>query len=393
MPPLPPLRSVPAGAPALLAVGRLNRAVAARARQGHVAQGLCAAIAAGALTVSIAVLGGQGLEDAELYVLALTMALFTFLAWHRATPLSDGTVASRVDDGLGLRGAYMAAFEAGHQEAPSVMSELGAERVVATVRLRAALDVAVPHTVSFVALPLLALAALVVSVGLEESSRGESGGERARSFAISADLSLLARDGAVPMDDAAREAIARAAAAAAAGASSSQRPEEMREVAEELEALALEAPPGSELAEALARAAAAAESVALEAGEDASSLDQDRQASTEGRDPDRQRGTQRETEGTRAEGEGERGEAGGLASGASTDEPGVPGGGEPDGRGGQGAPSTEAGGDGSDREESDAQRATRTTLDGGWWGTSNEGIVSRWVALQRGAPAPASDGQ
>ncbi len=68
--------------PALHAVGRLHRAVVSRARQGYAAQALCAAIGAGALSVSLGVLGGQGLEDLDLYVLASLLALSTFLAWR-----------------------------------------------------------------------------------------------------------------------------------------------------------------------------------------------------------------------------------------------------------------------------------------------------------------------
>lgn len=375
--------------PALHAVGRLHRAVVSRARQGYAAQALCAAIGAGALSVSLGVLGGQGLEDLDLYVLASLLALSTFLAWRHATPLSASAAARRVDEGLSLGGAYVAAFEANSADQPSVMSELGAQRVLTRLRRREAVEVAVPHTVSFVAVPLLALALLAVSVGLEESSGSTAGGDRARTYAFSADLASLAREGAVPMDEAAREAIQRAADAAVASASSKQRPQEMRDLAEELEALALEAPHGSQLAEALARAAAAAESVALEPGQSEGSLDADRQAATGERNEDRS-GEARSDEGG-ADREG--GEGAGPASGISVGTSSLPDAGGPGGDE-ERVPRSPAGGPGEAAPEAAAlEAATLATMDGRWWDPRDDGIVSGWVALQLVAPAAAADGQ
>ena len=232
------------GSPALRAIAQLNRTVAGRARQGYTAQGLCAAIAAAALAASLAVLGGMELGRADLLVLAVTLGVLTLLMWRRANLRSDEAVARCVDEELGLRGAYLAAFEAGRGGAPSVMSELGAERLLGKVRRREVVEAATPHTVGLAALPFGAVALLVVCVGVRDSSGRRVQGDRARSFALSSDLSLLARDGAEQMDDAARQGLERAAAAAA-GAAAGSGPEEMREVAEELEALALAAPPGS----------------------------------------------------------------------------------------------------------------------------------------------------
>ena len=71
-------------APAIQAIGRLNRTVSARARQGHTARGICAALAAGAATVALAVLDGHPLEDPGLYVLMAVVAALTFTAWRGA---------------------------------------------------------------------------------------------------------------------------------------------------------------------------------------------------------------------------------------------------------------------------------------------------------------------
>jgi hypothetical protein len=374
------------GSPALLAVAQLNQTVAGRARQGYTAQGLCAAIAAAALAISLAVLGGAELGRVDLLALAVILGVMTLLMWRRANLRSDEAVARCVDEELGLRGAYLAAFEAGRGGAPSVMSELGAERLLGKVRRREVVEAATPHTVGFAALPFGAVALLVVCVGMGDSSGRPGQGDRARSFALSSDLSALARDGAEQMDDAAREGLERAAAAAA-GAAAGSGSEEMREVAEELEALALEAPPGSELAEALSRAAAAAESMSLEAGAEDPELDAARQLaegadSTERRALGEDRGS---APGTGGEGPAarsvEQGAAGADGSGVP-DSPGSqapadgdPSGGEPD----SGAPAEES--------------STRAVLELNWWEPRDEGLVSRWVALQRASATPSQSGQ
>jgi hypothetical protein len=266
------------------------------------------------------------------------------------------------------------------------MSELGAERLLGKVRRREVVEAATPHTVGFAALPFGAVALLVVCVGMGDSSGRPGQGDRARSFALSSDLSALARDGAEQMDDAAREGLERAAAAAA-GAAAGSGSEEMREVAEELEALALEAPPGSELAEALSRAAAAAESMSLEAGAEDPELDAARQLaegadSTERRALGEDRGSAPGTGGEEPAARSvEQGAAGADGSGVP-DSPGSqapadgdPSGGEPD----SGAPAEES--------------STRAVLELNWWEPRDEGLVSRWVALQRASATPSQSGQ
>ncbi len=373
-------------APALDAVAQLNRTVASRARQGYTAQGLCAAIAAAALAISLAALGGEEVGRVDLLGLAAFVGVLTLLMWRRANLRSDEVVARRVDDELGLRGAYLAAFEAGRADAPSVMSELGAERVLGKVRRRDVMEAATPHTVGFAALPFGAVALLVVCVGVGESSSRSGQGERARSFALSTDLTALARDGAERMDDAAREGLERAAAAAA-GAAAGRGREEMREVAEELEALALEAPPGSELAEALSRAAATAESMSLDAEEEARGLDPERQgaerADSTGQGASNERG--RGAEGAGDGGPARRSEEPGAA-GADGSGPLDPTDSEPvaqteplAGEAPSGGPAVES--------------ATRTVLELNWWEPRDDGLVSRWVALQRAASTQGQGGQ
>ncbi len=372
--------------PALRAVAQLHRTVAGRARQGYTAQGLCAALAAAALTASLAVLGGAELGRLDLLVLATLVGALTLLMWRRANIRSDGAVARRVDGELGLRGAYLAAYEAGRVGAPSVMSELGAERVLGKVRRRDVLEAATPHTVGFAALPFGAVALLVVCVGLDGSTGGSGQGDRARSFALSTDLSALARDGADRMDDAAREGLERAAAAAASAAGGRGR-EEMQEVAEELEALALEAPPGSELAEALARAAATAESISLDAEQQGAPVDpegqrSERTASSE-RDPQDEDGR-----GSSAAADG--GDAGrpSEAGAAGAEGPGPPGSGEAEALAGA-EPSIA----GTPPEGVTSEAATRTLVGLEWWEPRDARLVSRWVALQRAASAPSQGGQ
>ena len=400
-------------APAIQAIGRLNRTVSARARQGHTARGICAALAAGAATVALAVLDGHPLEDAGLYVLMAVVAALTFTAWRGAHRVSADAVAARVDEGLGLRGAYVAAVEAGDVGRPSVMAELGAERVAAEVRRGAAMEAAVPHSAAFVALPLLASALLVAAVGVQDSKEMGARGERARSFAISNDLNALARDGALPMDEAAREAIQRAAeAAAAAGAASGGRQREMREIADELEALAQQAPPGSDLAEALGRAAAAAEAVALEAGPDAGSEGGSEVGSAEPAESDpADEAAPADRRGDLAGGESEepgdrRGEGGdGERSGDVTSAAG--GGADPaadpatavgDPAPGSGSEAPAASGPGVSGPAPGGadpvpQVPTRSTRRPRWWDARDAGIVSRWVARKRTGAGSGSDGQ
>lgn len=373
-------------APALDAVAQLNRTVASRARQGYTAQGLCAAIAAAALAISLAVLGGEEVGRVDLLGLAAFVGVLTLLMWRRANLRSDEVVARRVDDELGLRGAYLAAFEAGRADAPSVMSELGAERVLGKVRRRDVMEAATPHTVGFATLPFGAVALLVVCVGVGESSSWSGQGERARSFALSTDLTALARDGAERMDDAAREGLERAAAAAA-GAAAGRGREEMREVAEELEALALEAPPGSELAEALSRAAATAESMSLDAEEEARGLDPERQGAEradstgQGASNGRGRGAEGAGDGGPARRSEEPGAAGADGSGPldPTDSESVAQTEPLAGEAPSGGPAVES--------------ATRTVLELNWWEPRDDGLVSRWVALQRAASTQGQGGQ
>ncbi len=384
-----PRTSTPGGiaTPALRVVAQLNRVVTGRARQGYTAQGICAAIATAAATAALAVASGADLERPDLLGLALFLGALTFLTWRMENAVSDGAVATRVDEELALRGAFVAAYEAGKRADPSVMSELGAERVLSGISRRAALEAATPHTLAFVGLPLTAVALLVVCVGARESSRASGQGARARSFALSSDLAALARDGAGTMDDATRQELERAAASAASaasGATSDRRQDQMRAVAEELEALALEAPPGSELAEALAKAAATAESMSLEPGDRDLDQSSERPAAADERGAGSRRGTRekgselRQVDGREAaagtSGAG-RGDPASTSAepGESTpslqDRDGVPG---EVTRGGESGPAPE-------------DLATRATLTPRWWDERDEGLVSRWVALRRGA--------
>ncbi|MDB2576030.1 hypothetical protein N9Z54_02375 [Planctomycetota bacterium] len=380
----------PTTAPALRVFVQLNRAVASRARQGYTAQGICVAISTAAVTAALAVLSGSDLERPDLLGLALLLGTLAFWTWSRANAISDGAVATRVDEDLSLRGAYLAAFEAGKRPAPSVMSELGAERVLKSISRREVLEVATPHTLAFVAMPLIAVALLVVCVGARESSMESGQGERARSFRLTSDLAALARDGAAAMDDATRGELERAAASAASGGTSDRRRDQMREVAERLEALALEAPPGSELAEALAEAAATAESMSLEPGDQDPDAPSERRADTEERGPGEPRGTgeedgegPRSADGSEAAAQASRVGPGDLGS-TSVDSGGL----NPSGLKDRGDAGALTRGVQSEPEDS----ATRTTLTPRWWDRRDEGLVSRWVALQRGAAAQGGAG-
>lgn len=387
-------------APALRAVVQLNRVVAGRARQGYAAQGICMAISTAAVTAALAVLNGSDLERPDLLVLALILGSLTFFMWRRENAVSDGAVAARVDGELALRGAYLAAHEAGREPDPSLMSELGAERVLAGISRGEVLEVATPHTLAFVGLPLTAVAVLVVCVGARGESGGSGQGDRARSFALSSDLAALARDGAGVMDDATREELERAAASAASGATAGRRRDQMREVAEELEALAMEAPPGSELAEALAKAAATAESMSLEPGNQEPGAPPERQSSSAERDSGDPRGARREGEADRRRLEGADEAAatsgvgpGGLApSGDDPDRPDRPG---PESTGTEAGevPGALAGGVSLVEEASVTEEpSTRTILTPRWWDRRDERLVSRWVAQQRAAGAPGGSG-
>ena len=161
----------------------------------------------------------------------------------------------------------------------------------------------------------------------------------------------------------------------------------MREVAEELEALALEAPLGSELAEALSRAAATAESMSLAAEEEGLDLD-----------PERQAAEQAGSTGRGASDERERG-AEGAGDGGPVRRPMEPGAAGADGSGPLGSADSEPLGvteplaDEAPSGGPAVESATRMVLELNWWEPRDEGLVSRWVALQRAAGTQGQSGQ
>ncbi|MEM9380119.1 MAG: hypothetical protein AAGB93_09255 [Planctomycetota bacterium] len=412
--------TTPARAPAR-AVGSLTRFVTARARQAHTARAACGGLASAGLVLACAVRNGASLGDPDALLLAVVVGSMAYLGWMLSRSVATAAIARRIDRELRLGGAFVAAYETERDRPESGVGQLGAARLLTRIRRSDALEAATPHAIGFLVLPMLALAALVAAVhAREEADRLASSGA-ARSIGLAAALEEIARQDATAMSDPGRadiEEIASQAARAAAAPSQEAHREAMADLADELDRLAREAPPGSDLAEQLARAAALAEaaSIDLDAEEpqaDSPSAESSADAAAQDEDHGVESGAEEGASGAEGSASSDSG-AGGVERGPGREQA-VGGnseasiGADPGDRAAQpsdaasaaptqarpgGAASTEEGVSASG--PSDAVPAedpagttpgTRTVGEVRWWAPRDDGLVRRWAARRETLPA------
>jgi len=374
-------------------IGALTRTVAARARQAHSARAVCGATAAACIVLGCIVQRGGSVDDPGALILAAIVGGLAYFAWRLSRSVAAGDIACRVDDELGLRGAFVAAYETERERPNSAVAQLGAARLVACVRRRDAMEAAIPHTVGFVALPFLALAGLLFVIeASDRDARAESAGTLA-ALKLSATIGQIADRQGAALDGGQMDQLEQAAqaAAGAAGQGAEQQRRDLGDVAERLDELAREAPPGSELAEALSRAAARAEAAALDAegddsdggdGGDDDGDDDAGQASPAGDGP----------ETSEAPGPGKTAEDGTASESATA-------GGGAEGSEGDGSdtpttpdPVPAAGNTEVDPAPTGPVGSTRTVGEIRWWSDRDASIVTRWMESVRSRADAPSDG-
>lgn len=248
-------------------VAAITRGAVRRARQALVARAVCGGLGAATLALALSVQCGVPLASPEGLVLATLVGVLAFAAWVRSEPLWAGGVVQRVDDALELRGELRAAHESVLQRPDSKLAQLGAARLLAAIPRRRMLEAAVPQTACFVALPLVSALWLVLAVDGHDSRQASRFDARTQTLALAQGVAgALDRHGE-DLTEAQRAAVTAAAnelstAAAGPGADHSQA---MRDAAETLDNIARSAPAGSEIAQALADAAARAEAAGVDA--------------------------------------------------------------------------------------------------------------------------------
>lgn len=238
-----------------------------KVRVAHLARAVCAGLAAFAVTLTLAVIGGTELWRLETVALAAGVGAVAGLTWRLGLAIEPAGVARDLDRSLSSDGALLAAYEASVRGSAGGVAELGAARVFRTLDRGRAEAAVVPHSLGFVALPVLAFAALALAVEARTDRALSQGRALARATgAVQGAEEVLARASAEGEDamaseaaEAAAQAIQEAAAALAGGdGDDAAREEAMSRLGEALDELAREAA-DPELAEALRELAMDAE--------------------------------------------------------------------------------------------------------------------------------------
>ncbi|MEM9802959.1 MAG: hypothetical protein AAGA20_21725, partial [Planctomycetota bacterium] len=245
--------AIPRDAPPTAAVGALARRVTKRAREAHVARAICGGIASAALVLALVVFDGGTIEDPDALVLAAFAGALAFFGWRASEHLETDAIVRRVDDVLELGGEFVAAYESDRERKASRVAQLGAARLAGSLRRTDAMEAAIPHTLGFVALPLVGLAAIILAIGARDAGDREAAGASARSLFLAGEVAALVDDEPEELTEELRDEIERVAraAVAAGGMPGGGRGEEMASVARDLDRLACDVPAGSELARAL----------------------------------------------------------------------------------------------------------------------------------------------
>ena len=269
---------------AVRSIGAISRSVLRRAKHAQYARAICGALGAFTLTIACALERGSRLGDAEVLILAALLSLAAFASWVRSERIEARTVLERIDERLHLSGAFLSAHESCEKTPDAPLTQLGAAKLLQRVRSSQALEAAVPHTLGFVALPLLGLLVLVQTVQVRDARQSEASLVTVEVGTVADHLEDIERMNRASLTEMQRRELAeiqRAAEVAAEDAAQQfldQTPadqsqkvggqddwrEQLRSVADDLDQLASEARPGSEFAEQLADAAAQAEALAMD---------------------------------------------------------------------------------------------------------------------------------
>lgn len=247
------------------------RALARAARQAVQARAVCCGLGASLVTLALVIGAGHGLRDLEGVALAALVGTLAGAAWIAAVRVEEASIARRLDRGLDLEGALLAAYEnAAKPERP--MAELGAERIVDRECWSLAKQVVVPHYAGFLAVPLIAAVALLQTVAAADARgvRADLELRRVRGVASGVERALSAHAGALGEE----ELAALGAALAAARDASSDgggAGDAMDVVSETLEDLAAELPAGSDAARELRELALRAEVLGVGSAADSAS--------------------------------------------------------------------------------------------------------------------------
>ena len=331
------------------------------------------------MTLALVVGAGHGLGELEGVALAVVVGALAGASWIAAVRVEEASIARRLDRGLELDGALLAAYEnAAAPERP--MAELGAERIVDRECWSLARQVVVPHYAGFLALPLIAAVALLQTVAAADArgARADLELRQVRGVAKGVERALSAHAGALGEE----ELAALGAALAAARDASSDGDgagEAMDAVSETLEDLAADLPAGSDAARELRELALRAEVLGVGSAEDpgadggsptdaetagemasAGSALEDGAGGSGGAQP-----AEAEADPDRGSGDGSR------AGGETRQDPTSPAGAAH----GQGRPG-EVGEPAADA----APPPPRSAVSARWWTDRDDGLVRRWLA-------------
>ncbi|MEE2941181.1 MAG: hypothetical protein VX460_12395, partial [Planctomycetota bacterium] len=235
------------------------RALARAARQAVQARAVCCGLGASLLTLALVIGAGHGLGDLEGVALAALVGALAGASWVAAVRVEEGSIARRLDRGLELDGALLAAYENAVGPARP-LAELGAERIVDRECWSLARQQVVPHYAGFLAVPLTAAVVLLQTVAAADARgvRADLELRQMRGVASGVERALSAHAGALDEDELAALGAALAAARDASkdgdGAGDA-----MDAVSETLEDLAAELPAGSDAARELRELALRAE--------------------------------------------------------------------------------------------------------------------------------------
>lgn len=225
------------------------------------------------MTLALVIGAGHGLGDLEGGALAVLVGALAGTSWISAVRVEEASIALRLDRGLELDGALLAAYEnAVGPERP--MAELGAERIVDRECWSLAKQVVVPHYAGFLAVPLIAAVGLLQTVAAADARgvRADLELRQVRGVASGVERALSAHAGALGDEELAALGAALAAARdATADGDGDGAGEAMDAVSETLEDLAAELPAGSDAARELRELALRAEVLGVGSAADAAS--------------------------------------------------------------------------------------------------------------------------
>lgn len=333
------------------------------------------------MTLALVIGAGHGLGDLEGAALAVLVGALAGASWISAVRVEEASIALRLDRGLELDGALLAAYEnAVGPERP--MAELGAERIVDRECWSLAKQVVVPHYAGFLAVPLIAAVGLLQTVAAADARgvRADLELRQVRGVASGVERALSAHAGALGEEELAALGAALAAARDAT-ADGDSAGEAMDAVSETLEDLAAELPAGSDAARELRELALRAEVLGVGSAADAasggpSSSDAEGAGETGSAGPATEEGAGGSSGPQPADADPDRGTGDGSRTGEETRQDAkAPAGAavSPGGRGAVGEPAAGA-------IPPAAAPPPRSAASARWWTDRDDGLVRRWLA-------------